>query len=143
MSIFTSALLVGIRKVTIVKYQTLCTMYTADDAVSFASGGSGSSSLHPLSDTPKFSEKTLTVAPIQQQSLFPAGCNNITFSEGFYCIESSNDSHASCNPSCYSWNQYSRSTNIAVDFMVLMSACIGVVTGIGVVIVAIMRRKHV
>ena len=74
--------------------------------------------------------------PVQKQTF---DCSNITCREGFYCIEGA----GICNPSCHSWNQYPHSTNIAIDFLVLMSACIGMVTGVGVVVIAGLRWKKV
>ena len=82
------------------------------------------------------STTVLPTSPPQQQTIT---CNNITCREGFYCIEGANI----CNPSCHTWNQYPRSTNIAIDFLVLTAACIGVVTGVGVLVVAGLRWKKV
>ena len=105
-------------------------------------GALGSGSLLPLNADMTLFSTTVSEAPTQQHSLSP-GCNNITCREGFYCIERANNSHGYCNPSCYSWNQYPRTTNIVVDFMVLTSACIGILAGIGVLVAAVVRRKHV
>ena len=120
-------------------------VHTADDDVLIVGGAgtSGSGLLLPLNDTTMVSA-TVSEAPTQQQSLSPAaGCNNITCQEGFYCIDRDNNSHGYCNPSCYSWNQYPRATNIVVDFMVLLAACIGVLAAIGVLVTAVARRKQV
>jgi hypothetical protein len=65
-------------------------------------------------------------------------CKNITCQEGFYC---SGEDAITCIPSCHTWNQYPRATNIAIDFLVLTAACIGVVTGVGVLVVAGLRWK--
>jgi hypothetical protein len=118
-------------------------LYIADDVILTPGGGgaSGSGLLLPLNDTAIVST-TVSEAPTQQQSLSP-GCNNITCGEGFYCREGANNSHGYCNPSCYSWNQYPRATNIVVDFMVLLAACIGILAGIGVLVAAVVRRKKV
>lgn len=115
-----------------------------DDMISIVSGAgaSGSGLLLPQNANTIIFSTIVSEAPTQQQSLSP-GCNNITCREGFYCIEGANNSHGFCNPSCYSWNQYPRITNIVVNFMVLMSACIGILTGIGVLVAAVVRREHV
>ena len=76
---------------------------------------------------------------LQQQNLT---CSNITCREGFYCKEDVNDSSVRCNPSC-TWKQHPHATNIAIDFFVLTSVCIGVVSGVGVLVVAGIRWKNV
>ena len=69
---------------------------------------------------------------VSQQNLT---CSNITCREGFYCKEDTNNSVISCHPSCYTWNQHTPLANIAIDILVLMSACMGVVSGVGVLVV--------
>ena len=76
----------------------------------------------------------------QQQNLT---CSNITCHEGFYCKEDASNGYIFCNPSCHTWKQYPHATNLAIDFLVLMSACIGVVSGVGVLVVAGIRWKKV
>ena len=76
----------------------------------------------------------------QQQNLT---CGHITCREGFYCREDANNSYVYCNPSCHTWKQYPHSTNIAIDFLVLTSVCIGVISGVGVLVVAGIRWKNV
>ena len=76
----------------------------------------------------------------QEQNLT---CNNITCREGFYCKEDANNSNTLCSPSYHTWKQYPHATNIATDVLVLMSACIGVISGVGVLVVAGIRRKNV
>ena len=75
--------------------------------------------------------------PMQPHTL---SCNNITCREGFYCLERAT---VACNPSCHSWRQYPHSTNVAIDFMVILAATIGVITGVGVLTVAGLRWKKV
>ena len=79
--------------------------------------------------------------PSMTESLPPSAvkltCKNITCREGFFCREDA------CIPSCHTWNQYPRATNIAIDFLVLTAACIGVVSGVGVLVVAGLRWKKV
>ena len=70
-------------------------------------------------------------------------CNNITCRNGFYCSEGRNGANAVCIPSCHSWNQYPHATNIGIDFLVLTAACIGLITGVGVLVVAGLRWKRV
>ena len=72
-------------------------------------------------------------------------CSNITCREGFYCKEDVNNGNINiaCVPSCHTWKQYPHATNIAIDVLVLLSACIGVVSGVGVLVVAGIRWKNV
>ncbi len=73
-----------------------------------------------------------------------ADCSNITCREGFYCIDGTNDvNNAVCNPSCASWKQFSDSINDVFDSLLLMSTCIGLLCGVGVLIVAGIRRNKV
>ena len=58
-------------------------------------------------------------------------------SSGFYC------SNNTCNPDCRSWEQDSHHVVVAVDVVVIISGCIGVITSVAVFIVAGIRRKHV
>ncbi len=69
------------------------------------------------------------------------GCGNITCREGFYCLDGAND--AVCNPSCATWKQYPAAMNTAFDFLILLSVCIEVICGVGVLVVAGIRRKKV
>ena len=69
------------------------------------------------------------------------GCSNITCREGFYCIDGAND--AVCNPSCASWKQYPDSVNAVFDSLLLMSVCGGLICGVGVLILAGLRRSKV
>ena len=69
-------------------------------------------------------------------------CSNITCQQGFYCEEPEGSS-AVCSPNCYTWTQFSRSTSIAIDFVILLAECIGVVSGVAIFIVAGMRWRKV
>ena len=93
-----------------------------------SSSASGSGVL-PFPDVPP---ETVQGQPMQS-------CSNITCSDGFYCDDGLN----ACTPLCGTWSQYSKSVNIAIDFSIILSTCIGVVGGIGVLIVAGIRRKKV
>ena len=72
-------------------------------------------------------------------------CHNITCRDGFYLKETliANDSVFLCYPSCYTWKQHASLPNFVIDFLVLLSACIGVVSGVGVLVVAGIRWKNV
>ena len=61
----------------------------------------------------------------------------VNCSSGFYCTANN-----TCNPQCGSWEQHSHDVVVAVDTAVILSACIGVVAGITVFVVAGVRRKH-
>ena len=69
----------------------------------------------------------------------PLHCTNISCREGFYCREDS----PSCAPSCRSWMQSPRSTSIAIDFAVLLSECIGVISGVAILVIAGLRWRKV
>ena len=69
-------------------------------------------------------------------------CSNITCQQGFYCEEQGSSS-AVCNPNCYTWTQFPRSTSIAIDFVILIAECIGVISGFAIFIVAGMRWRKV
>ena len=75
---------------------------------------------------------------IEQQNL---DCSNISCQEGFYCIDRADD--AVCNPSCRSWKQYPDSINAVFDSLLLMSVCVGLICGVGVLVLAGLRRKKV
>ena len=66
-------------------------------------------------------------------------CSNIICREGFFCDNDTNE----CVPQCGVWSQYSHSVNTAVDTLALLSALSGVIGGVGVLIVAALRRKKV
>ena len=68
-------------------------------------------------------------------------CTNITCQEGFYCKD--HGSIVICSQGCTTWMQSSPSTNIAVDFAILLAECIGVVSGIAIFIVAGLRWRKV
>ena len=70
---------------------------------------------------------------------------NLTCRDGFYRKENviANNSIFFCNPSCYTWKQHTSLTNFVIDSLVLLSACIGVVSGVGVLVVAGIRWKNV
>ena len=68
-------------------------------------------------------------------------CSNMTCREGFYCIDGAND--AVCNPSCASWKQYPDSINAVFDSLLLISVCVGVICGVGVLVLAGLRRSKV
>ena len=80
----------------------------------------------------------IPTSPGQRQALT---CDNITCREGFYCLELANG--LLCNPSCHSWRQYPHATNVAIDFLVLLAVCVGVISGVGVLVIAGLRWKKV
>lgn len=90
------------------------------------------------SGMPSSATESPTPPVLMQQAVT---CKNITCREGFFCVEGANT--LVCTPSCHTWNQYPRATNIAIDFLVLAAACIGVVTGVGVLVVTGLRWKKV
>ena len=59
-------------------------------------------------------------------------------SEGFYCDQST----ARCLPLCKEWNEYPRSTEVATDVVVILSACIGVISATVVLVLSCVRWKR-
>ena len=60
-------------------------------------------------------------------------------SEGFYC----NATSKFCQPLCTQWKAYSRATIVVSDVFTLLMACIIMISGSAVLIVACIRRKQV
>ena len=79
----------------------------------------------------------LVTAPSSTSAQMP-NCSDIICREGFFC-----DSDIQCVPQCGVWSQYSNSVNTAVNTLTLISVCCGVIGGVGVLIVAALRRKKV
>ena len=48
-----------------------------------------------------------------------------------------------CIPSCYSWHQYERRVSLAFDVVICLSAVIGGIAGILILIIAGFRPKKV
>ena len=57
--------------------------------------------------------------------------------EDFYREEGSR----ACFPSCYSWKQSSREATVARDIILLISAIIGVISALAVMIISVIRFK--
>ena len=79
----------------------------------------------------------IPVLPVADGGL--ANCSEITCCKDFFCDSGS----GTCVPKCGSWSQYSYSQNIAFNILVLTSTCFGIIGGIGVLIIAGLRRKRV
>ena len=60
-------------------------------------------------------------------------------SMGFYC---SHDSGL-CQPLCSQWKEYPKSTEVATDVFILLSACIALISGSAVLIIACIRWRQV
>lgn len=56
---------------------------------------------------------------------------------GFYC-----NINNTCSPHCHSWEQDSHHVIVIIDAVILISVCIGIISGIAVFIIAGKRRKH-
>ena len=82
---------------------------------------------------------TATLLPSSVQSLRAPNCSDIICREGFFCESNINE----CVPQCGVWSQYSHSVNIVIDTLTLVSVCCGALGGVGVLIVAVLRRKKV
>ena len=58
--------------------------------------------------------------------------------DGFY----KNDTLCACFPRCDTWEQYPHSTNVASDFFVVLSAAVGLIAGIAVLVISCIRWKR-
>ena len=71
-----------------------------------------------------------------------ADSNNTTCSrecrDGFY----KNDTLCACLPRCDTWEQYPHSTTVASDFFVVLSATVGLIAGIAVLVISCIRWKR-
>ena len=59
--------------------------------------------------------------------------------EDFFCLEGA----GICVPACSSWSDYPRGTDTAVDVLVILFACLGLLSAIGIMVIASIRYKHV
>ena len=64
-------------------------------------------------------------------------CSTLQCHEGFSCIAVSNASI--CLPVCRSWEEYPRATVVAIDVVVILSAVIGFVSSIAVLVISCIR----
>ena len=81
----------------------------------------------------------LTAAPTESSELStskPLECR-----EGFYREDPSSASDV-CLPSCHSWLEYSKQLSIFIDVVIVLSALIGFVVAILVLVISILRRKR-
>ena len=67
-------------------------------------------------------------------------CSTIQCSEGFSCSVARNVSF--CLPVCGSWEQLPHGAVVAVDVVVILSAVIGVVASIAVIVISCIRWDH-
>ena len=64
--------------------------------------------------------------------------------EDFFCKETNESGHdlkLACVPECGSWEQYSHSTIIIIDTVVILAAIVGILSGIAGLVIAIVKRK--
>ena len=59
--------------------------------------------------------------------------------EDFFCLEES----GICVPACSTWSDSPRATAKAIDVLVILFACIGLLSAVGVLVVSCVRYKHV
>ena len=64
-------------------------------------------------------------------------CSTLQCQKGFSCSAERNASV--CLPVCGSWEQYPRSTVVAIDVVVIISAVIGFVSSIAVLVISCIR----
>ena len=60
-------------------------------------------------------------------------------SKGFYCSEAT----GLCQPLCSQWKEFSKATEVTTDVFILLSACIALISGSAVLIIACIRWKQV
>ena len=58
--------------------------------------------------------------------------------EDFFCLEGS----GGCVPSCPTWSDSPRSTAMAIDILVILFACIGLMSALGVLVASCVRYKN-
>ena len=63
---------------------------------------------------------------------------NLECRDGFY----KNNSLCACFPRCDTWEQYSHSATVASDFFVVLSAAVGFIAGIAVLVTSCIRWKR-
>ena len=64
-------------------------------------------------------------------------CSTLQCQEGFSCIAVNNASI--CLPVCGSWEEYPRATVVGIDVVVILSAVIGFVSSIAVLVISCIR----
>jgi len=67
-------------------------------------------------------------------------CSTLQCQEGFSCSAMGNTSL--CLPVCGHWAQYSRGTVVAIDVAIILSAAIGVIASVAVLVVSCIRWKR-
>ena len=67
--------------------------------------------------------------------------------EDFFCLEEEGEGEsegsAICVPSCPSWSDYPKTTAMAIDVLVIVFACVGLISAVGVIVISGIRRKQV
>ena len=69
---------------------------------------------------------------------------NVTVAEPLQCREGffRQDPSSFCEPSCHSWLQYPKAESIFIDVVVFLTAFIGFVVAIVVLVISVVRRKR-
>ena len=60
----------------------------------------------------------------------------IECNDQFYC------SNNFCKPHCARFRDYSKEVNVAIDVMIIIGAIVGILGGIAVLIISVMKRKR-
>lgn len=79
-------------------------------------------------------------AMIEEDDVAVIPSQPITCSENFYLVEAGNVTY--CAPQCPSWKQHPTYISLLVDYMVLVCACVGVLSAIGVLGISFCRRHY-
>ena len=101
------------------------TCYKEDFVLDLLGSGSGRQSETNVQSQP--------TASVPEQ----VNCSTLQCQEGFSCTAVSNASI--CLPVCGSWEEYPRATVVAIDVFVILSAVIGFVSSIAVLVISCIR----
>ena len=104
------------------------TCYKEDFVLDLLGSGSGRQSETNVQSQP--------TASVPEQ----VNCSTLQCQEGFSCTAVSNASI--CLPVCGSWEEYPRETVVATDVVIILSAVIGVVSSIAVLVISCIRWNH-
>ena len=86
-------------------------------------------------------ETTLTTQPPPSVGLAgQVNCSTLQCQEGFSCSTVGNTSL--CLPVCGSWKQYPDGVSLAIDVVIILSASIGFVASIAVLVISCIRWKR-
>ena len=104
---------------------TLCLLHTNHIILIIAGSGSGGQDVQ---------------LPPTRRVAVQVNCSTLQCQEGFSCSALGNTSL--CLPVCGRWEQYPHSAVVAIDVAIIVSASIGLVASIAVLVISCIRWKH-